>query len=262
MDIETIKRIGTRAAYRAGRILSESFGKEIRVNKKGAIDLVTEADIASEKMIVATIREVFPDHAFLAEESGASGAGRDHLWIIDPLDGTTNYAHGLPVFAVSIAYAVNDQITFGIVFNPVSGESFAAVRGGGAFLNGNPIQVSSTKAIGDSLLVTGFSYKLRTTPPDLPLARFSRCLLAAQGIRRLGSAALDLCYVACGRFDGFWEADLKPWDTAAGMLIALEAGASVTDFANRPYTCYDNDLLATNGRIHNELVGLLTIEDS
>ncbi|MBI5896338.1 MAG: inositol monophosphatase, partial [Desulfobacterales bacterium] len=198
MDLETIKRIGLRAAYRSGRILIDHFGKPLQVRKKGAIDLVTQADVASEKEIVATIQEVFPEHGILAEESGG-GAGNGHdRWIIDPLDGTTNYAHHLPVFAVSIAYTRDDVPFMGIVFNPANGELFTAVHGQGARLNDAPISVSTIEAVGDSLLVTGFPYTIRTTSPAEPIARFTRCLTASQGVRRLGSAALDLCYVACG----------------------------------------------------------------
>lgn len=262
MDIETIQRIGIRAAYRAGRILTEYFGNAFQVTKKGAIDLVTDADVAAEQIIVATIGERFPDHAVLAEEGGASGENPQHRWIIDPLDGTTNFAHRLPIFAVSIAYARDDEIVMGVVLNPTSGELFTALRGRGARLNDNPIRVSSTEHVRDSLLVTGFPYTINTASLETPMARFARCLSAAQGIRRLGSAALDLCYVACGRFDGFWEENLKPWDTAAGMLIATEAGARVTDYADRAYGIDDKQILATNGLIHQEVVALLTLEDN
>jgi len=261
MNLESIKQVGVRAAYRAGKVLNRYYGSTLRVTKKGVIDLVTEADVAAEKIIVETIREVFPDHALLAEESGASGENSEHCWIIDPLDGTTNFAHALPFFAVSIAYARTDEVLMGIVFNPVNGEFFSAVHGQGASLNGTPIHASSTKTVSDSLLVTGFPYTVRTTPPTGLLEQFSRCLTSAQGVRRLGSAALDLCYVGCGRFDGFWEENLKPWDTAAGLLVAREAGARVTDYADHPFNFYDKQILATNTHIHQEMVDLLTIED-
>jgi len=260
MDIAKIKRIGLRAAYRSGRILNDHFGRALNITKKGAIDLVTEADLASEKTIVDTIKEVFPDHAILAEESGAIQGNDEHTWIIDPLDGTTNFAHALPIFAVSIAYTHKDLVLMGIVFNPVNGELFSAVQGDGARLNDRPIRVSTTSKVNDSLLVTGFPYNMLSTTPAPMFSRFQRCLTAAQGVRRLGSAALDLCYVACGRFDGFWEENLKPWDTAAGMLIAAEAGAQVTDYAEHPYSYYDKQILATNALIHGEMVDLLNIE--
>ncbi|MBR9980069.1 MAG: inositol monophosphatase [Desulfatitalea sp.] len=263
MDTQTIQRIGIRAAYRAGRILNDFFSGSFQVHKKGAIDLVTDADLASEKAIVATINESFPDHSFLAEESGASGTNDRDLWIIDPLDGTTNFAHRLPIFAVSIAYAHDGQVEVGIVFHPTSGELFTAIRGQGARLNDQPIRVSSTERMRDSLLVTGFPYTIISSGDTaIPLVRFSRCLSAAQGVRRLGSAALDLCFVACGRFDGYWEEHLKPWDTAAGMLIAAEAGARVTDFDERPYHIHHPQLLAANPHIHSDMVALLTIEDA
>jgi myo-inositol-1(or 4)-monophosphatase len=261
MDLESIKRTGVRAAYRAGRILNECFGNAIQITKKGIIDLVTDADVASEKIIIETIEEHFPEHAILAEESGPMGGNNGtHQWIIDPLDGTTNFAHRLPVFAVSVAYAHDGEILVGIVFNPISGELFSAVRGLGAMLNGDPINVSTTAQVTDSLLVTGFPYTVRSTPPTELINRFTRCLTSAQGVRRLGSAALDLCYVGCGRFDGFWEEGLKPWDTAAGMLIASEAGARVTDYTDRPYHIHDKQILATNGHIHSELVTILNTE--
>lgn len=262
MDTQTLQRIGIRAAYRAGRILSDYFVGEFKINKKGTIDLVTEADLASEKVIVETLRETFPDHAVLAEESGASGENSRDQWIIDPLDGTTNFAHRLPIFAVSIAYARDDQVEVGIVFHPISGELFTAIRGQGARLNDQPIRASETERVRDSLLVTGFPYTVATGDTLQPMARFARCLGAAQGVRRLGSAALDLCYVACGRFDGFWEENLKPWDTAAGMLIAAEAGARVSDFSNGPYHIRHPEILAANPHIHPEMVTLLHIEDN
>lgn len=262
MDLDRIKQIGVRAAYRAGKAIHQYYGKSFGITKKGVMDLVTEADISSEKAIIATIHEAFPDHAILAEESGASDQNSPHLWIVDPLDGTTNFAHGVPIFAVSIAYTHDDEIAMGVVFNPITGELFSAIRQQGAFLNGEAIRVSNTATVGDSLLVTGFPYTVRSATPSVPLARFSRCLTAAQGIRRLGAAAMDLCYVACGRFDAFWEENLKPWDTAAGLLIASEAGGKITDFKNRPYQIHDQQLLATNACIHQEMLGLLSIGDS
>jgi myo-inositol-1(or 4)-monophosphatase len=259
MDLEPIKKVGIRAAYQAGRILTEHFGNISQVTKKGAIDLVTEADIASEKAILATIHEKFPDHGILAEESGLTRGSAEGQWIIDPLDGTTNYAHCLPIYAVSIAYAQQDEVLTGIVFNPASGELFTAVRGQGAQLNGQPVHVSATSAVGDSLLVTGFPYDFHNVAPSV-LHRFNQCLRASQGVRRLGSAALDLCYVACGRFEGFWEANLKPWDTAAGMLITREAGGLVTDYGDRRYCLGMQEILATNGHIHQAMLTLLEVE--
>jgi myo-inositol-1(or 4)-monophosphatase len=259
MNFERIKQIGIRAAYRGGDLLRQHFGHLPEIRKKGTIDLVTAADIESEHAIVETIRSAFPDHGILAEETGSVEGRPDMRWIIDPLDGTTNFAHGLAIFAVSIAFEHMGTPVFGIVFNPVSGETFTALAGQGASLNNHPIKISDTTTVVDSLLVTGFPYDLAAMPADI-VNRFERCLGAAQGIRRLGSAALDLCYVAAGRFDGFWEENLKPWDTAAGMTIALEAGARITDFEGRPYTINQKQILATNGHIHSDMCNLLTIE--
>lgn len=256
MDLEQIKRIGVRAAYKAGEVLRSFHGGSLNIRKKGAIDLVTEADVASEKVILETIRSVFPDHSVLAEESGRTTGDDRCQWIIDPLDGTTNFAHGLDLYAVSIAFALSGEVVMGLVFSPASGELFAASKGKGATLNDRAVNVSQVRDISDSLLVTGFPYDARDTI-ELLIARFSRCLSASQGVRRLGSAALDLCYVACGRFEGFWEENLKPWDTAAGALIAQEAGGKVTDFSGRPYTRDMLEIVATNGFIHQGLLRLL-----
>lgn len=257
MELDRIKQVAVRAAFRSGEILNRYFGKPLQISKKGVMDLVTEADVASEKSIIATIHETFPDHAILAEESGASGTDQSDLWIIDPLDGTTNFAHHLPIFAVSIAYCHNDEVVMGIVFNPVTGELYDAAKDEGARLNGESIYVTATDSVGESLLVTGFPYTVRTQYPTDQMTRFGRCLTTSQGIRRLGSAALDLCYVAAGRFDGFWEENLKPWDTAAGMCIVLEAGGKITDFSGSHYTIMDKQILATNSHIHQQMVDLL-----
>jgi myo-inositol-1(or 4)-monophosphatase len=192
----------------------------------------------------------------MAEESGVKPGNSDATWIIDPLDGTTNFAHQLPTFAVSIAFAERRKILAGVVLNPMTGELFTAAVGEPARLNDRPIRVSSVSAMRDSLLVTGFPYNIREILPSV-MERFSKCLGRAQGIRRLGSAALDLCYVACGRFEGFWEENLKPWDTAAGALIAERAGAVITDFKNRPYTIDKTEIAATNGLIHDKLIEML-----
>jgi len=255
MDIERIKRVGIAAACNGGKVLREHFGKLRSVRKKGAIDLVTEADTRSEAAVIDTIAEAFPDHAILAEESGTR-AGRGGRWIIDPLDGTTNFAHNLPLFCVSIAFAHDDRLLAGFVLAPLLGELFVGIKDQGAQLNGMPIVVSSTTTLADSLLVTGFPYDHQTIFETL-MGRFGSCLTATQGVRRLGSAALDLCYVACGRFDGFWEQHLKPWDTAAGFLVATEAGARTTVFSGAPYSIEKDEILSTNGLIHNELLNLL-----
>ncbi|MFO7558848.1 MAG: inositol monophosphatase family protein [Desulfobacterales bacterium] len=259
MDLEYVQRIGTDAAFKGAEILHSFFGKIENIVKKGEIDLLTEADTASEKMIIETIRKRFPDHAILAEESGLTAGNSEFQWIIDPLDGTTNFAHQLGVFAVSIAFAVNGEPVIGIVINPVTGEFFSARKGKGAALNGKQIRVSERSHVSESLLVTGFPYDFKTILRPL-LQRFENCLGAARGIRRLGSAALDLCYVASGRFDGFWEQNLKPWDTAAGVVIARESGASVTDFSDNPFGVEKTEILATNGKIHKEMISLLELK--
>ncbi len=261
MDLEYVKRIGIRAAYRSGRVLHERLGNISRIHKKGSIDLVTEADMESEKVIIDTIKAVFPDHAILAEETGYTNGADECRWIVDPLDGTTNFAHRLGLFATSIGFAYQNEPVVGIVLNPVSGELFTGVKGRGAELNGEKIQVSDTMEVSEGLLVTGFPYTMKAILKTL-LARFENCLAASRGVRRLGSAALDLCYVACGRFDGFWEQQLKPWDTAAGIVIAREAGAMVTDFANNPFLMESQEILATNGKIHDEMLSLLELRNS
>lgn len=258
MNMDSIKHIGLEAARKSGEILMHWFGNLPEIKKKGVIDLVTKADIESEKAIKEIISGKFPHHLILAEESGLSGEQGDGKWIIDPLDGTTNYSHGLGLFSTSIAFESEGEIVFGVVFNPVTDECFCAEKNMGATLNGTAVHVSDIQSVSDSLLVTGFPYNLHEIFPELS-ARFTNCLKSAQGVRRLGSAALDLCYMACGRFDGFWEQNLKPWDTAAGFLIAKEAGALVTDFSGMPFSPYRNEILATNGNIHQEMLELLQI---
>ena len=261
MNLGLIKRVGIAAAYKGGSVLLRHYGGHTKVFKKGIIDLVTEADTGSESIIIDTIRSVFAEHAILAEESGLSQGDADFQWIIDPLDGTTNFAHQLGLFSISIAFALKGETVFGLVFNPITRELFTAEKGEGAVLNGRPISVSQSKTVSESFLVTGFPYNLRDHLDPL-IKRFAKCLKASQGVRRLGSAAIDLCFVACGRFDGFWEQNLKPWDTAAGELIAREAGAIVTDFSNNPFTIDKTEILASNGKIHNEMISLLQIEDT
>jgi myo-inositol-1(or 4)-monophosphatase len=258
MDLEPCRQVAIAAAYKAARILQARFGNISRVRKKDAVEIVTEADTESEKEIVTTIRARFPEHALLGEESGLKEGNTEYRWIIDPLDGTINYAHRIPIFSISIALTHREDLVLGIVLNPMDGELYSAVRGRGAKLNGRAIQVSSTPSISESLLITGFPYNIREVFEPV-MNRYGSCLKASQAVRRLGSAALDLCYVACGRFEGFWEQCLKPWDTAAGALIAAEAGAKVTTFANKPYTLDDQEILATNGHIHDAMIELLEI---
>jgi len=258
VDLARIREVAIAAAAGAGDILRNHWGRTHYIEKKGPIDLVTEADLASEETILQIINRAFPNHKILAEERGVTLGTDQYEWIIDPLDGTTNYAHHLPEFSISIAFALEGNMVFGLVLSPVMGEFFCATRGQGATFNGRPMRVSGIKTVADSLLVTGFPYDLPPVIHEL-MGRMERCVLAAQGIRRLGSAALDLCYVACGRFDGFWEQNLAPWDTAAGMVIVQEAGGALTDFSGEPFTVGKKEILATNGHIHNEMTGLLSL---
>jgi myo-inositol-1(or 4)-monophosphatase len=258
MDFEPYMQVAISAAEKSARILQMRFGNISQVRKKAADEIVTEADTESEKEIISAIRSNFPEHGILSEECGLKAGGSDYKWIIDPLDGTVNFAHQVPICCISIALAFQDAIVLGVVLNPLNGEFFSAVKGQGAQLNGQSIQVSSISTLSDSLLVTGFAYNLKETFEPV-ITRYGNCLKAAQGMRRLGSAALDLCYVACGRFEGYWEQNLKPWDTAAGSLIAAEAGGTVTTFSNQSYSPDKGEILATNGQIHQDMVGLLKI---
>ena len=215
-------------ARKAGAILRDGYSKEHKVDYKGVIDLVTEVDHQSEEFLLSEVQRDFPDHHIVTEESGVIQGNDEHVWYIDPLDGTVNYAHYIPIFCVSIAYASKGVLTLGAVYDPMRDEMFLAERGKGATLNGKKIGVSSTMELQKSLLVTGFPYDAWNTEQD-NFANFVKFGKMTQGVRRFGSAALDLCYVAAGRFDGFWEMALKPWDVAAGGLICEEAGARVTN---------------------------------
>ena len=220
-------------AKESGAILRAGYGQKHQVDHKGLVDLVTEMDRKSENYLIEQIQSRYPDHQIISEESGHLNGDHNHGWYIDPLDGTVNYAHGIPIFSVSIAYLVNQTVQIGAVYDPMRDELFSAERGEGAFLNGEPLHVSSAQKMIDSLLVTGFPYDLWSSKVN-NLEYFSRFSRQSQGVRRLGSAALDLCYVAAGRFDGYWEIKLSPWDIAAGTLIAQEAGALVTDMNGSP----------------------------
>ena len=248
----------TDVAREAGEILMAQLGRldSARVTKKGRIDLVTEADVQSERYILGRIQNEFPEHDVYAEETERLDRGRDYCWIIDPLDGTTNFVHGFPFFSVSIALLHKHEPEIGVVYAPYLDEMFAAAVGKGARRNDERIQVSRTTDLVDSLLATGFAYRLAETP-DNNIDNFTRLLLEAQGIRRPGSAAIDLAYVACGRLDGFWELHLKPWDVAAGALLVTEAGGRVTDFTNGQKHLYGSNIVATNGFIHASLTSRL-----
>ena len=253
---QDIKRIALKAAQEGGAILREYFGRVKSVEHKGEIDLVTEADHESEARIVSIIRAAYPAHRILAEETGDSGKASSFKWIIDPLDGTTNYAHGYPCFCISIAVEHDGQIRYGVIYDPLREELFTAEKGCGAFLNGHPIKVSTTQALNNSLLCTGFPYNVRQDM-DSNLSNFRSFLMKSQAIRRDGSAALDLCYTAAGRFDGFWEQQLRPWDVAAGSLIVSEAGGSVSTYRGKPFSIYDTEIVASNGIIHEQMLAVL-----
>ena len=243
------------ALRRAGKILRSSIAQRRVVKKKSELSLVTATDKAAEKYILQIIRKAFPNHAILTEESPPLGSSPCR-WIIDPLDGTTNFAHTYPVACVSIAFEENGRVEFGGVFDPFRGELFFAERGGGASLNGRPLRVSKTRSLSESLLCTGFPYDRRQRA-DKYLSIFKAFMMKVQGIRRTGAAALDLCYVAAGRFDGFWELKLQPWDKAAAMLIIKEAGGCLSNFQGRPLTLEDIQNVASNPRIHRPMLKVL-----
>ncbi len=246
----------------AGRILAERFGRALTISNKGDIDLVTEADLASERFIIERIQTHYPRHQILAEESGTSTASEqqsEYKWIIDPLDGTTNYAHGYPCFCVSIAleHTASRQIVVGVIHDPTRDELFAAERGQGATLNGRRIRVTDTDDLNRALLCTGFPYDVRERGD---FARhFTNFINHAQAVRRDGSAALDLAYLACGRFDGFWEEGLRPWDVAAGTLLVEEAGGRVSRYDGAHFDVYTPPILASNGIIHDAMMRVLAM---
>lgn len=242
------------ASREAGRVLMDHLGRLKDVRYKSRRDPVSEADRASEALIASIIKDRFPNHGFMAEE-GAAWDG-DGLWIVDPLDGTVNFAHGYPCFCVSIAFTRGGETLVGVVHDPVRGETYTAENGDGAYMNGAALHVSETATLERALLVTGFPYDIEADAARI-MGQFSAMSLAAQGIRRDGSAALDLCYLASGKFDGYWELRLKPWDTAAGALILAEAGGVVTDFSGNAFKPEMKEILATNGRIHGEMMEVL-----
>ncbi|UCF79664.1 MAG: inositol monophosphatase [Candidatus Eiseniibacteriota bacterium] len=244
------------AAKLAGRVLTSRASQKKRVTYKGKVNIVTEVDRLAEEAIVGYLGRKFPGHSFLAEEAGGSHPGSEFLWIIDPLDGTTNYAHGFPVYCVSIGLQHVDSIVLGVVYNPNLDELFTATRGGGACLNGRRIQVSTTRSLSRSLLATGFPYDIRESKHN-NLDHFSAFALRSQAVRRAGSAALDLCYVACGRFDGFWELKLRAWDVAAASLMVTESGGRVSDFRGGRFDVFMREMLASNGRIHKQMMAVL-----
>jgi len=246
-------------AIAAGKLLLRNVSRHRLVHFKGKINLVTEMDLRSEKLIVARLRKLLPDASFLAEEGSAVENDASYKWVIDPLDGTTNYAHTFPIWCVSIALEWLGEIVLGCVYDPNRDELFTAVRGKPARLNGRLIRVSERRRLDQSLLATGFPYDVQTSSIN-NLDHFVRFAKTARAVRRAGSAALDLCYLAMGRFDGFWELKLHPWDTAAGTLIVKQAGGRVTDFRGKPYSIYSENLLASNNAIHSQMIRVLATD--
>ncbi len=248
------------AALAAGRIHRQYFRNDPQIQKKGPIDLVTAADVAAEGAVRDLIAARFPEHSVLGEEQTrtvARASATRCRWIVDPLDGTTNFAHGLALFCVSIALEIEGRVEIGAVYDPIANELFTAERGEGARRNGERIEVSPRSTLLDGLLCTGFPYSIRERP-ERQVEAFAAFLGRARAVRRLGSAALDLCYVACGRFDGFWERHLHPWDMAAGALIVEEAGGRVTDYANRPIDLFGGQIVASNGHLHGDMLTVIT----
>lgn len=251
-------KVAIEAALEAGKFLKENIGKIRHLERKGGheTNLVSEIDKKSEELIISRIKKNFPSHDFLCEESGSAEIKSEYRWIIDPLDGTINYVHGLPIFCVSIGLEHNGEIVAGVVYDPSRDELFTAEKGKGAWFNKKRIQVTKTEKLIESLVVTGFSYAVNKQPePDI--THFTNIVVEVQAVRRLGSAALDLSYVACGRFDGFWERMLNPWDVAAGVLLVTEAGGTWTDYSGAPSTVYNKQILATNGRIQKQMIAVL-----
>jgi len=250
-------QLAVELARRAGGLLLDGYGRATQVRHKGAVDLVTEYDLKSEQLLVEGIRSAYPADAILSEEGGGQ-EGEGVRWLVDPLDGTTNFAHGLPIFSVSIACVRVEELLLGVIYDPTREELFHTLAGEGAFLNEAPIRVSAATTLDESLLVTGFPYDIRTNP-DNNLSYFNALAVRARAVRRLGSAALDLAYVAAGRFDGYWELRLNPWDWAAGVLLIREAGGRATTFGeDEKVLDGDATLVATNGRIHEQLITALT----
>ncbi len=256
--MQELRTVAVAAARQAGKLIADAYRTDFRVDyKQGATtNLVTDVDRRSEAAIIEALSQAFPEHRILAEEGGeGSQTQSPYKWIVDPLDGTTNFAHGFPAFCVSIGLEVEGRVVLGVVYDPLRQELFEAEVGRGAFLNGERLCVSRVATLDQALLVTGFAYDQEGRRSNLEY--FSRFALRAQGIRRTGSAAIDLCYVASGRIDGFWELKLFPWDVAAGSLIVAEAGGLVTDFAGRAFSIYGHEVLASNSLLHQAMADVL-----
>lgn len=251
-------KVAREAAREAGEMLRTNFHERREIHFKGMVDLVTNFDKDAQDMIYTRLSSAFPDHDFIAEEGLIRKKGAEYRWVIDPLDGTTNYAHRFPIFTVSIALEKKGRVILGVVNDPMREEMFSAAEGEGAFLNGRRVKVSSVTDLNRSLLATGFPYDVRVSDVN-NIDHFNHFLVRAQAIRRCGSAAMDLCYVACGRFDGFWELKLSPWDMAAGCLIVREAGGRTSDFEGNEFSIYKPEVLASNGRIHEQMRDVLRL---
>lgn len=268
MNLEKIIKTAIESVKEAGRIQEEKFGKNFKIEHKGEINLVTEVDYQCERAIIDIIKRDYPGHEILTEEAGSiksplnppfgKGGEGGFKWIIDPLDGTTNYAHSYPCFCASVGLEIDGEIVVGAVYNPMLDELFTSIKGEGAYLNGDMIKVSKVGDINKSLLVTGFPYDIRDSKEN-NLNHFCNFAVRAQAIRRPGSAVLDLCYLAAGRFDGFWEMKLYPWDMAASSLIVQESGGMITDFKGGGFSVYKGKMLASNGRIHKDMVNILEL---
>lgn len=257
----TYKEVLLEASHAAGDLIKSRFqGTFVIENKEGINNLVTEVDKLAEERIISIICSHFPDHTIISEETGTIDHQSEYQWIIDPIDGTVNFAHGIPLCCVSIALKKGPDLVLGAVYNPMMNELFFAERGKGALLNDQPIHVSRKSDFSRACLVTGFPYQWPEAK-EHPIKVFERFIMQGLPVRRLGSAAIDLCWVACGRFDGFWEYNLNAWDVAAGYLIIEEAGGKITNFSNEPYDVFDKQTLATNGLIHDEMLRLIGVND-
>lgn len=255
-NLKDICEVAKQAAMKAGEYaLSRVSTDKIIDHKSGMNDLVTDVDKKCEAIVIEIIKKSFPEHSILGEESGEEHKSAGYTWVIDPIDGTTNYAHGFPVFCTSVGVMIDGQSVVGVVYDPSRDELFHCVKGEGAFLNGDVISVSEVKTVSESLIATGFAYNLEKKIANL--GYFRKMLECAQAVRRPGAAAIDLCYVACGRMDGFWELGLKPWDTAAGYLLVTESGGKVTALNGEYFDVNNPELLASNGHIHEEMFGIL-----
>ncbi|EQB62981.1 MAG: Myo-inositol-1(Or 4)-monophosphatase [candidate division Zixibacteria bacterium RBG-1] len=252
------KKVAIDTCLKAGELLKKNLGKVNKIKYKGEINLVTEMDHKSEDLIIKSLTEIFPHHSILSEEREIIERSSPYKWIVDPLDGTTNFAHSLPIFCVTVALEYEGEVILGIIYNPNLDELFVAERKKGAFLNNKKISVSPTEKLSASLLATGFPYDIRTNKNN-NLNHFANFAVRAQAVRRAGSAALDLAYLACGRFDGFWEFKLAPWDSAAGVLLVREAVGKVTDYKGNAVDIYKGEVLASNGKIHPEMIEVLNL---